>query len=253
MALELVSGAGFWCKLMSGGRPIDLRGGSGVDPRAQTQEFGPNILIYLSSPFSGRGQVNQPALTALDAAIKSSIERLRAGKVSIGKNGKHLLQSTAADWCFSLGALQLMRSNERLDPVHFDGGASFLHLGLTLAGERALLLRHRPQEDSPEEELRVVMKPGHVYLGGLCGPEHYVQHIPAGDLHTSSPLGPIEIAVLLRSACFRASRSSTQQAGPLPLALWDAVGPVVAAHVQEHAWLLPSLDECKAKLEQMVA
>ena len=29
MALELVSGADFWCKLMSGGRPVDLRGSRG--------------------------------------------------------------------------------------------------------------------------------------------------------------------------------------------------------------------------------
>ena len=29
MALELVSGADFWCKLMSGERPVDLRGSRG--------------------------------------------------------------------------------------------------------------------------------------------------------------------------------------------------------------------------------
>ena len=32
MALELVSGADFWCKLMSGGRPVDLRGSRGQFP-----------------------------------------------------------------------------------------------------------------------------------------------------------------------------------------------------------------------------
>ena len=37
MALELVSGADFWCKLMSGGRPVDL-GGLGVDFLAKTKE-----------------------------------------------------------------------------------------------------------------------------------------------------------------------------------------------------------------------
>ena len=32
MALESVSGADFWCKLMSGGRPVDLRGSRGRFP-----------------------------------------------------------------------------------------------------------------------------------------------------------------------------------------------------------------------------
>ena len=32
MALELVSGADFWCKLMSGGRPVDLGGSRGRFP-----------------------------------------------------------------------------------------------------------------------------------------------------------------------------------------------------------------------------
>ena len=32
MALESASGADFWCKLMSGGRPVDLRGSRGRSP-----------------------------------------------------------------------------------------------------------------------------------------------------------------------------------------------------------------------------
>jgi len=32
MGLELVSGDDFWCKLMSGGRPVDLRGSRGRFP-----------------------------------------------------------------------------------------------------------------------------------------------------------------------------------------------------------------------------
>jgi len=32
VALELVPGADFWCKLMSGGRPVDLRGSRGRFP-----------------------------------------------------------------------------------------------------------------------------------------------------------------------------------------------------------------------------
>ena len=45
MGLELVSGADFWCKLMSGGRPVDL-GGPGVDFRAKTQENRPENFDF---------------------------------------------------------------------------------------------------------------------------------------------------------------------------------------------------------------
>ena len=45
MALELVSGADFWCKLMSGGRPVDLRG-PGVDLRAKTPENRPENFDF---------------------------------------------------------------------------------------------------------------------------------------------------------------------------------------------------------------
>ena len=56
MALELVSGADFWCKLMSGGRPVDL-GGPGVDFRAKTPENRPeNFDVYtLFTPFFRTG------------------------------------------------------------------------------------------------------------------------------------------------------------------------------------------------------
>ena len=60
MALELVSGADFWCKLMSGGRPVDLGGGPGVDFRAKTPENRPeNFDFYplFTLPFLGRAHI----------------------------------------------------------------------------------------------------------------------------------------------------------------------------------------------------
>lgn len=199
-------------------------------------------------------RLNKPFLEALDAEIKSTLGSLDGEKKKqIGKNGSHLANSSALDWCFTLGAIQCMRSNQRLDPVHFDGGASFVHLGLTLAGDRSLLMRHKRKAGGPEEELRLPMTTGHVYLGGLCGPTHYIEHHVSTDLHDSPNLGPIEVVVLLRSACFRASRSSTAQAGPTPLVTWKALAPVVSTNMCDHAWLLPSLADCQDELAKLNA
>ena len=46
MALELVSGADFWCKLMSRGRPVDLGGDPGADFRAKTPENRPENFDF---------------------------------------------------------------------------------------------------------------------------------------------------------------------------------------------------------------
>ena len=52
MVLELVSGAYIWCKLMSGGRSVDL-GGPGVDFRAKTPENRPENFDFYLPPVKG--------------------------------------------------------------------------------------------------------------------------------------------------------------------------------------------------------
>ena len=49
MALELVSGADFWCKLMSGGCPVPSKGVPGLISGLKPRKNGPKILIF--TPF----------------------------------------------------------------------------------------------------------------------------------------------------------------------------------------------------------
>ena len=193
---------------------------------------------------------NSASIDAVDAAIKRAIKELPAR--NRGENGQAMLMGKASDWSFDLGALQIMRSNDRCDPIHYDGGASFMHAGLTLYGERSLKCRHfdRPfaanSEQGPPKELEFEMRPGHFYLGCLCGPEHYVQHHTSQALRGTPGCGDVEIVVLFRSRIFRAARASGQQTGPVPLALWGALAPVMVQCFASLAWLLPSLAACEA-------
>ena len=190
-------------------------------------------------------KVNRLSLEALDEALKTSIKLLKKDKVHVGANGTAFLQSSASDWACDLGAVQLMRANVRQDPVHFDGGASFLHMGVTLFGERSLRLRHVVDGDLVEANIN--MSPGHVYFGCLCGPEHYVQHRPSELLFQSAKLGPVEVVFLLRGRCFRDARASTQAAGPVPALLWKALAQSVVSSLEQLPWVLPSVSVCRGE------
>jgi len=189
---------------------------------------------------------NKESIAEVDAALKTVISPLSAAKR--GRNGNAFLKGDAAKWSFDLGALQVMKSNSRCDPVHYDGGASFLHGGLTLFGERALICRYAEDglEESPEKELEVLMKPGHFYMGCLCGPEHYVRHRPSRSLLRTESCGDVEVVLLMRSLVFRAARASTQQSGPAPKALWEAVCPAMAECLARTVWVLPPLAACES-------
>ena len=185
---------------------------------------------------------NDASLQTVDAAIKEAVSPLKPSQQ--GRNGQALLKGEVSNWSFCLGALQIMVSNGRRDPVHFDGGASFLHAAVTLFGERALRLRHS-KENGTWKEMEVRSAPGHFYMGCLCGPEHYVQHRPSTQLLHTANCGDVEVVLLLRSRIFRDSRSSTQASGPTPLVLWNAVAPAVAAALAQTRWVLPPLTVCQ--------
>jgi hypothetical protein len=79
----------------------------------------------------------------------------------------------------------------RFDPNHFDGSQSLLHVGLTTAGERDVVLweenptQHKDDrkhlywpQGEPPPNLVLKQKPGSVYIGVLTGAAHQVRHAP---------------------------------------------------------------------------
>ena len=245
------------------------RPGLSLNGKDAHQPLAPHVVAFAIA-FK---KANVFGLSALDSRIRHCILELKKQKVHVGENGDQLLAVAAYSWAWDLGALQVMKSGDREDPVHFDGGASFLHAGITIRGKRTLFCRHegpaskkkKGRTDQPstvaetskgsvvrQPEMQVLAEAGHVYIGCLCGPEHYVQHHPVAehDLYPSR-LGPVEITVLLRSRVFRQARGSTQAQGPVPLVLWQTLAPVVSEVLTEQCWMLPGLAACKAELANL--
>jgi hypothetical protein len=112
---------------------------------------------------------NAAPLLEIQREVRDALRAVQEQE-SIGLNGDCFFEQDILDWCFDLGATQLMAPGNRPDPVHYDGGASFIHAGVTLAGGRLLKFKTK------EGEISFETRPGQIYLGCLCCAEHYVQH-----------------------------------------------------------------------------
>jgi hypothetical protein len=142
--------------------------------------------------------------------------------------------------------MQLMLPSDRKDPEHFDGGASFVHLGVTLWGTRKVVF----ELEEGASPMTITSAPGHVYMGCLCCASHHVQHCSeSDDLLNVSGLGGVEVVLLLRSLTFRATRGTCMN-GPNPQVVFQAALKSLVAKLASEIWRLPSLAECEAAVAQ---
>ena len=132
------------------------------------------------------------------------------------------------------------RGQAREDPKHFDGGPSFVHGGVTLWG---VPRRITFEQQNGAESVQLTTKPGHVYMGSICGPRHWVAHSggPPDAFFDSPQLGLLEVVLLLRSACFQQTRGSGR---PNPPGTFEAALAGVLPCLAEQSWQLPSMDDC---------
>ena len=130
--------------------------------------------------------VNRGVLEALRVAGKRRLYRL--SEENRGRNGNHFMALTAEQWFAKCGELcvtvpKMPDGSYWAEPEHSDGGASVLHLGLTLFGRRHV--RCSQEGDGPDIYLQC--RPGSLYMGGFTGPVHQVfmssqkLHSPASD------------------------------------------------------------------------
>jgi hypothetical protein len=117
--------------------------------------------------------VNRGALEALRAAGKKRLYRL--SEETRGKNGLGFMTMQAEQWFANCGELCVAVPKNAdgsywAEPEHCDGGASVLHLGLTLFGRRHV--RCKQGGDLPD--IYIHCRPGSLYLGGFTGPVHQV-------------------------------------------------------------------------------
>ena len=186
--------------------------------------------------------MNEGWLLQLTAKVRRALRGLSSNMV--GRNGAEFISECFSETAFAYAVIQIMEPGKRLDPEHFDGGASLLHMGITIFGARKVHLWLQGGRTHILEQ-----RPGSVYIGNMCSIEHQVEH--QDELWTSEILFPdaeagsasdgpgLEIAVMLRSDVFRHSRARQHQGKPTPVDMYDLVNGVVSEHLATQAFLLP--------------
>ena len=184
----------------------------------------------------------------------------------LGENGRHFLQTDILLTAFCYGVIQIMEAGERLDPAHYDGGASWLHAGLTVWGRRSLawkLLDGRTlpgQASLPAEALqglRTEHAPGNFYLGNVVAPRHQVVHVApeaAEPLFRRSPTAKgYHVTCMIRCDAFRGNQSRGQGV-PSPTEAYDVVNKATAEFLASGPrWEVPSLQETRRAARELEA
>ena len=120
-------------------------------------------------------RVNAAAVADLAGLIQRHLSGL-SPEAKSNKNAEFLLSTPPTEWLFKYIMIQVMRPGSRRDKRHVDGGASLLHLGLSVCGTRTLEF----WEVGREQPHRATQRDGDVYISSPALFEHQVVH---GDGH----------------------------------------------------------------------
>ena len=131
-----------------------------------------------------------------------------------------------------------------------DGGASVLHMGVTLYGRRELtFFAPKPGDEgglAPESEVKFSFVPGSVYLGTVTGAQHQVSHL--GPRAMCEERGGHSVTCMIRTTLFPKFRSRVMNTTPSPPEFFRALAQSFTQSLQTQEWVLPSLDQCLAAL-----
>jgi len=205
----------------------------------------PLPVARLSCWMSAFKAQNKNAIERLQKSLHMAISRLEQP----GKNGNDFLEIHAKDWIGCLGILQFTKPGRWDEPWHFDGGASILHIGVTLAGMRHIAIR-----TADKSEILLQNFPGTVYICSFCGPEHQVRHSkeeaehPGAMLMDIPRIGATQISAMLRSDMFRYNRGRVAAHSPAPKEVYEAARDTVLTWLNRERLQLPTLLECLKQL-----
>jgi hypothetical protein len=199
--------------------------------------------------------VNSKAVAELGAAARAAIGRIPVA--DRGTNGQHVLDTPVHDWFLTCGELNISNAGSVAssqeasgpweEPLHQDGGASILHMGLTVYGRRDVRFVQGPGL----ADVAVRNVPGTVYLGQVTGAEHQVHHrvasCPSELLHLPS-FGQTSVTVMLRTALFPFNRARMRNTTPSPVVVFQALARSFRESCARGVWRFPSLAECETAL-----
>ena len=124
--------------------------------------------------------VNSAPLAVLQANARHAVLS-QIAEEDRSLNGAHFLEASFEDWFLTCAELSVLNAGGEGDntggggdywsePTHQDGGASVLHMGLTLFGRRQVRFEQGPLLP----DVWVPCGPGSVYLGQVTGARHQV-------------------------------------------------------------------------------
>jgi hypothetical protein len=204
-------------------------------------------------------------VNAMLVAELGAAARVAVGKISCqdrDTNGQHVMDTPVRDWFLTCGELNITNacpvassptasspaaSEPWEEPLHQDGGASILHMGLTVYGRRDVRFVQGP--GLPDVAVRNV--PGTVYFGQVTGAKHQVRHRAAlspAELLQLDGFGPCSVTVMLRTALFPYNHARLRNTTPSPVVVFRALARSVRDSCARGNWRFPSLAECEAAL-----
>jgi hypothetical protein len=198
-------------------------------------------LARVQAFFSAFKSVNAEALTRLSRDARAAAAQCTEDGQD--KNRQHFMESPLHSWFGSAGELCISNAEGCWqEPCHQDGGASVLHIGITLFGRRRLTCKQPGGEDVWLDNI-----PGTMYLGGLTGPWHQVSHQPAppDELLQQS----WSVSVMQRTTLFPFTRSRVKDTTPHPVEFFRTIAASFVHSLAAGSWQLPPLELCKEFFE----
>ncbi len=190
-------------------------------------------------------------LDDLTVRVRKRIRQTRIPQDLLEGNGETFLNESITDNAFAYASVQVMSAAiVSSDGWHTDGWSSLLHAGLTLFGTRTLQVE--VAEDSCNEPLELLQRPGSFYVGKLVALNHNVKRTAEchGCFQRQCAYHRVQIAIMARSDVFRAVRARKINSTPGPKELFDLVNTVVASQLAEKPLPMPSLTAILAEAQK---
>ena len=161
------------------------------------------------------------------------------------ENREHFLEHTLPQWFCTAGELNLTKADgDWKEADHMDGGASVLHMGVTVYGDRDMVC-HRPGFETDPVVVRNAG--GTVYFGVLTGPRHGVTHRPSmPDQLLPHRLGQLSATIMMRTTLFPHCRSRLKGTTPSPSIWYGRLAENMSASLSSLQWHLPSRAACES-------
>ena len=175
------------------------------------------------------------------AGVVGSMHNVLASADDLRDNFEHALNTDWSSWLLVAGQIHVFSNPgaDLVEPPHFDGAASFLHMGITLFGRRVLRLWTGARGHASAEQMEVEMVPGSVYIGTLTGAEHQVQHLRARASHELCE--DFAITVMIRTTLFPYNQARVMAHLPQPESLYIAMAKAAGFALSSQTWSLPTL------------